>query len=117
MNRRVSNIARALFDRGQVGLALAQMRKDGFRPSPRDRALLKKALGHAEKAMACKRHVLADLRALGSDMDIETIRLAEKAATGTRQMAADLRAILADDDERKTARILNTWAAADERRF
>ena len=79
------------------------------------KAKLRDGARHGELAITGYRKVLADLRRVG---DCDTlVKEVERLMSEVIGLVRDCRSTLAASEEAAAAKILNTWAAADERRF
>jgi hypothetical protein len=83
--------------------------------SAKSKAKIREGIGHGEKAIAGYQEVIADLSddADNGDM-IKSIKIL---ANNARDVVAHFRSTLAADAEKAAAKVLDTWAAADVRRF
>jgi len=86
------------------------------RPLPAARkAKVRDGIRHGELAITGYRKVLADLRGIGDcEAVIKGVEILMEEVIG---LVRDCRSTLAASEEAAAAKLLDTWAAADERRF
>jgi hypothetical protein len=83
--------------------------------SAKAKATIREGISHGQKAIAGYQAVISDLS--GDEDNGDAIKAIKIRINHARDMVAHFRSTLAADDEKAAAKILDTWAAADERRF
>jgi hypothetical protein len=83
--------------------------------SAKGRAKAREGIAHGQKAIAGYQDVISDLSS--DDDNADMIKAVKILMNGARDVVAHFRSTLAADAEKAAAKVLDTWAAADVRRF